>query len=144
VLIDEASQMKVPEAALAIERVHQSGRLVAAGDHEQLGPILAGVYPDPPAGEPVLHGSVFDLLHERSGRTGTPLCQLLENWRMNDVLTGVSRLIYGPDYTCASNAVATRRLCVSHSRSGVRWSLSGPSMASRDSHPQWYPGCSSE
>jgi hypothetical protein len=118
VVIDEASQMKVPEAALAIERVRQGGRLVAAGDHQQLGPILAGVYPDPPEGEPVLHGSVFDLVRERPGRRGAPLCQLLENWRMNDVLTGASRILYGPDYTCASEDVATRRLRVGRLRPG--------------------------
>ena len=110
VVIDEASQLRVPDAALAIDRVHERGRLVAAGDHFQLGPIIKGAYPDPAEGEPVLHGSVFDLLRERPDRPGTPLCQLLENWRMCDVLTGAARLLYGPDYRCASPDVASRRL----------------------------------
>ena len=110
VVIDEASQLRVPDAALAIDRVHERGRLVAAGDHFQLGPIIKGAYPDPAEGEPVLHGSVFDLLRERPGRPGTPLCQLLENWRMCDVLTGAARLLYGPDYRYASPDVASRRL----------------------------------
>ena len=110
VVIDEASQLRVPDAALAIDRVHERGRLVAAGDHFQLGPIIKGAYPDPAEGEPVLHGSVFDLLRERPERPGTPLCQLLENWRMCDVLTGAARLLYGPDYRCASPEVASRRL----------------------------------
>ena len=74
------------------------------------GPIIKGAYPDPAEGEPVLHGSVFDLLRERPERPGTPLCQLLENWRMCDVLTGAARLLYGPDYRCASPEVASRRL----------------------------------
>ncbi len=110
VVIDEASQLRVPDAALAIDRVQERGRLEAAGDHFQLGPIIKGAYPDPAEGEPVLHGSVFDLLRERPGRPGTPLCQLLENWRMCDVLTGAARLLYGPDYRCASPDVASRRL----------------------------------
>ena len=91
VVIDEASQLRVPDAALAIDRVHERGRLVAAGDHFQLGPIIKGAYPDPAQGEPVLHGSVFDLLRERPDRPATSLCQLLENWRMCDVLTGAAR-----------------------------------------------------
>ena len=83
---------------------------MAAGDHHQLGPIIAGAYPDPADGEPVLQGSVFDLLRARPGRPGTPLCQLLENWRMCDVLTGAARLLYGSEYGCASPDVASRRL----------------------------------
>ena len=118
VLIDEASQMKVPDGALAIERVREKGRLVTAGDHHQLGPILAGSYPEPLHGEPVLHGSVFDLLRERPGREGAPLCQLLENWRMCDVLTGASRILYGPRYTCASDEVSARRLRLNTKRAG--------------------------
>ncbi len=110
VLIDEASQLKTPDACLAIERVMSEGRLVAAGDHAQLGPIVNGVYPDPPYGEPVLHRSVLDLLLERTSRPGVPLCQLLENWRMNETLTDASRAIYGPSFRCANDEIANRRL----------------------------------
>jgi DNA replication ATP-dependent helicase Dna2 len=118
VVIDEASQVKVPESALAIARVHDQGRLVATGDHYQLGPILAGSYPDPSDGEPVLHGSVFDLLRSRPGRSGAPLRQLLENWRMCDVLTGAARTLYGPEYKSATDEVASRRLRLSCRRDG--------------------------
>ena len=118
ILIDEASQMKVPEAALAIERIRSRGRLVMAGDHRQLGPILTGTYPDPVEGEPILHGSIFDLLKESPGRIGAPICQLIENWRMCDVLTGASRILYGPDYKCATVHVAGRRLCLNKQRKG--------------------------
>ncbi len=48
VVVDEASQVKVPEAAVAALLVGESGRLVLAGDHLQLPPIVAGQYPDPP------------------------------------------------------------------------------------------------
>ena len=126
VVIDEASQMRVPDAALAIDRVENQGRLVAAGDHHQLGPIIAGTYPTPAPGEPVLHGSIFDLLRERPGRSGTPLCQLLENWRMCDVLTGAARQLYGPDYRCASTDVASRRLRLWRYRDGFTGACLAP------------------
>ncbi|MDE2906933.1 MAG: AAA domain-containing protein [Acidobacteriota bacterium] len=126
VMIDEASQLRVPDAALAIDRVHERGRLVAAGDHFQLGPIIKGAYPDPAEGEPVLHGSVFDLLRGRPDRPGTPLCQLLENWRMCDVLTGAARLLYGPDYRCASPDVASRRLRLRRRRNGFTGACLAP------------------
>ena len=126
VVIDEASQMRVPDAALAIDRVDDRGRLVAAGDHYQLGPIISGTYPTPADGEPVLHGSIFDLLRERPGRSGTPLCQLLENWRMCDVLTGAARLLYGTDYRCASPDVASRRLRLRLRRDGFTGACLAP------------------
>ena len=126
VVIDEASQVRLPDAALAIDRVHERGRLVAAGDHHQLGPIIAGAYPDPAEGEPVLHGSVFDLLRARPSRPGTPLCQLLENWRMCDVLTGAARLLYGPDYRCAWPDVASRRLRLRRRRNGFTGACLAP------------------
>ena len=126
VVIDEASQMRVPDAALAIDRVDDRSRLVAAGDHHQLGPIIAGTYPTPEEGEPVLHGSIFDLLRERPGRSGTPLCQLLENWRMCDVLTGAARQLYGPDYRCASIDVASRRLRLRRRRDGFTGACLAP------------------
>ena len=126
VVIDEASQVRVPDGALAIDRVQNRGRLVAAGDHHQLGPIIAGAYPDPAEGEPVLHGSVFDLLRARPSRPGTSLCQLLENWRMCDVLTGAARLLYGPDYRCASLDIASRRLRLRRRRDGFTGACLAP------------------
>ena len=50
VVIDEASQVRVPEAAVAASLVGDTGRLVLAGDHLQLPPIIAGTYPETPAG----------------------------------------------------------------------------------------------
>jgi hypothetical protein len=110
VVIDEASQVRVPEAAVAATLVAEAGRLVLAGDHLQLPPIVAGTYPETPAGEPVLHRSIFEAVCPRGG-SGRILRPLLENFRMNDVLTGfAARLLYGPGYRCASPEVAARRL----------------------------------
>jgi hypothetical protein len=124
VVIDEASQVRVPEAAVAAYLAGAKGRLVLAGDHLQLPPIVAGVYPETPAGEPPLHRSIFEIADcgLRIAESGIPqsaignpqsrvLRPLLENFRMNDVLTGfAARLLYGPGYVCGSPAVARRRL----------------------------------
>jgi predicted RecB family nuclease len=119
VVIDEASQVRVPEAAIAVRRVADTGRLVLAGDHLQLPPIVAGVYPNTPPGEPLLHRSIFEAVCPRhAGRaTSGPqeesriLRPLLENFRMNDVLTSfAAQLLYGPGYRCVNDEVARQRL----------------------------------
>ena len=46
VVIDEASQVRVPEAAVPIQLMAKTGRAVLAGDHLQLPPIIVGVYPE--------------------------------------------------------------------------------------------------
>src|SRR5439155_6713490 len=89
-------------------------RLVVAGDDMQLAPIVAGKYPDTPPGDPVLHRSIFELVRSRAPgpeHPDSPVRQLLENFRMNDVLTSYAAgLIYGPGYRCFDTAVACRRL----------------------------------
>lgn len=111
VVVDEASQVRVPEAAVPISLVGAAGRLVLAGDHLQLPPIVAGSYPEPPPGAPLLHRSIFEAVCPRGGAPGRILRPLLENFRMNDVLTSVAaRLLYGPGYCCADTDVARRRL----------------------------------
>jgi DNA replication ATP-dependent helicase Dna2 len=116
VVIDEASQVRVPEAAVAVSLIGQEGRLVLAGDHLQLPLIVAGRYPDVPPTEPLLHRSIFEAVcprpwaPEKAGASRI-VRQLLENFRMNDVLTSVAaQLLYGPRYTCCNEEVAGRRL----------------------------------
>ncbi|NDC64428.1 MAG: hypothetical protein EBZ59_10710 [Planctomycetia bacterium] len=103
--------MRVPEAAVPFRAVGPKGRIVLAGDHLQLPPIVQGAYPEPPPGERLLHRSIFEAAQGAVG-SGSPVVQkLLENRRMNDVLTRVSsELVYGPDYTCFDDRVAGRRL----------------------------------
>ncbi|MHB1423287.1 MAG: bifunctional RecB family nuclease/DEAD/DEAH box helicase [Gemmataceae bacterium] len=123
VVIDEASQVRVPESAVAVYLAGESGRLVLAGDHLQLPPIVAGIYPDTPAGEPLLHRSIFEAVcprrppfippngGDKGGAESRIVRQLLENFRMNDVLTScAAHLLYGPRYQCGNAAVAQRRL----------------------------------
>jgi hypothetical protein len=121
VIVDEASQVRVPEAAVAVDLVADTGRLVLAGDHLQLPPIVAGTYPPAPPGEPVLHRSIFEAVFPvpianegwriEGQRQSKIVRALRENFRMNDVLTGcAARLLYGPDYRCVGPEVAHRRL----------------------------------
>jgi DNA replication ATP-dependent helicase Dna2 len=113
VILDEASQVRVPESSIAVSLVAPKGRLVLAGDHLKLPPIVAGVYPEPAEGQPVLHRSIFELVQSRCkpDQEDGPCRQLLENFRMNDVLTSYAAgLLYGPRYRCADDEVAARRL----------------------------------
>ncbi len=122
VVIDEASQVRVPEAAVPIGLAGKQGRLVLAGDHLQLPPIVVGTYPEAAPEEPVLHRSIFEAVAGSRARqsaptladrpTGTSLVrQLTENFRMNEVLTSFAAgLLYGPEYRSFDDAIAARRL----------------------------------
>ena len=110
VVIDEGSQFRVPEAAIAARRLAPIGRLVVAGDDRQLPPIIEAEYPPPAEGEPLVHRSLFECLRQADPDeryTST----LLENWRMNDVLCLYpAAQVYVPEYRSATPEVAARRL----------------------------------
>ena len=138
VVIDEASQMRLPEASIAVDRLAPKGRLVLCGDGEQLGPIMHGVYPEPSAtGEVDADGterpsfnpavSVFaqalgafrakDVRDADGALTARhpSLTALEEGWRMNATLTSLpAALIYGPelgvDFRPADGGIAGRHL----------------------------------
>ncbi len=113
-VVDEASQVRVPEAAVATLLAGETGRLVLAGDHRQLPPIVAGQYPEPAPEQPLLHRSIFEAVCPRGMARPDEsrlIHQLLENFRMNDVLTSfAANLLYGPGYRCGTKAIAARRL----------------------------------
>src|SRR5262249_57009574 len=97
VVVDEASQVRVAEASVPVHLVSPEGRLVLAGDDLRLPPIVRGVYPEAPEGEPVLHRSSFEAV--RSGvPPGSPAAPMLaEDHRMNDVLTSfAASLLFRP------------------------------------------------
>ncbi|KAI8578590.1 hypothetical protein K450DRAFT_246575 [Umbelopsis ramanniana AG] len=115
-IIDEASQLLVSDAAIGIEMLKQrDSRLIVAGDHMQLGPILQNEYPLLQKDQPLLFGSIQQcLMRRKDGRVcgsgdfflgkgsrhdfGPSTIQLKDNWRMNDELNGFFQQIYGDDY----------------------------------------------
>jgi hypothetical protein len=63
VVLDEAGQLGVAQAALVLRALRPGGRVVIAGDSEQLAPIRAGAYP---AADAPLFGSVLDVVMHAS------------------------------------------------------------------------------
>ncbi len=99
VLVDEASQMKLADALIAMAASKPSFSLILAGDDKQLPPILHGTYAD--EHKPIL-SSVFVFMRHRfeqqldeRGLTGAhkALFQLEENFRMNEPLTAYPRQV---------------------------------------------------
>ncbi len=110
VVIDEGSQLRVPESLLPISRLKPDGRLLIAGDDRQLPPIIKGYYPDPAPGEPLLHRSIFEAL-KNPDMDKTLTCQLFENFRMNRTLCLYpAEKIYGEKYKSFNAAVETKKL----------------------------------
>jgi hypothetical protein len=110
VVLDEGSQLKVPESSITIRRLRQGGTLVVAGDDRQLPPIVQGAYPEPRAGEPLLHRSIFECLRTPDEH-GDWTAMLLENFRMNRTLCRYpAEQVYSPRYRSATDGVAGRRL----------------------------------
>lgn len=60
VVIDEAGQISLGAVSLVLRSLSPNGRIVIAGDSEQLAPILSGQYPQPKSN--ALFGSVLDCL----------------------------------------------------------------------------------
>ncbi len=113
ILIDEGSQVKVGEAAIAQSRRINGGRLVIAGDPEQLPPIVHSNYPVVD-GEPPLHRSILECLRaaDPDGEHGL-VAPLLENFRMNEQLCAYpAASIYPSDYRPATPAIADGRLAI--------------------------------
>ncbi len=110
VVVDEGSQLRVPEASIVLGDLRAGARLLIAGDDRQLPPIVQARYPDPEPGAPVLHRSLFECLKAQDpdrGYTST----LLENWRMSRALCDYpAAQFYTPDYRSATAEIAARRL----------------------------------
>lgn len=96
VLVDEASQMKLPDALVAFSSSKANSNIILAGDDRQLPPIIHGSYPEE-------HGhmlsSVFAFVRngiEKAAQEDPTvkdrnLFQLEENFRMNEPLTAYPR-----------------------------------------------------
>ncbi|KAJ7072183.1 hypothetical protein C8F01DRAFT_1243260 [Mycena amicta] len=109
-VIDEAGQLALSSAALVLRNLRPQGRIVVAGDSEQLAPILTAAYPNQ-----FLFGSILDCLMHFSKlpgpnrRTSQPpssptasdysassdtIVQLTENFRLNPDLAAFVSTIY--------------------------------------------------
>ncbi|RGB34330.1 P-loop containing nucleoside triphosphate hydrolase protein [Rhizophagus diaphanus] len=112
-MIDEGSQLLFSDAILAIECLNpRTGKLIVAGDHMQLGPIVKNSYPKFPYDHPLIFGSIQQCLMRRKDGSimheedlkeqkydfGPLTTQLKENWRMNEELNKFFQKIYGKNY----------------------------------------------
>jgi hypothetical protein len=107
ILIDEASQMKLPDALIAMSASRPAANIILAGDDQQLPPIIHGVYPE--EHEHMLT-SVFAFMRYRmeERQQADPdvvhrmLFQLEHNFRMNEPLTAYPQqvLYNGRFYSC--------------------------------------------
>lgn len=110
-IVDEASQMKFGELALALKSLGAGGRLLLAGDDLQLPPIIKGDYPDREDGLPGLHDSVFAYIRARDKGASPYTCQLKENWRMNCTLSHFpAHTLYGKDYKPVNHDVGNQKI----------------------------------
>jgi hypothetical protein len=120
-IVDEASQMKFGEFALALPSLaSERGRLVLAGDDLQLPPLINGQYPEREDGLPGLQDSVFAYLRARDDERHPYTWQLVENWRMNTTLCQFpATTLYGDQYQPATPEVANRRLSLASQVGGT-------------------------
>lgn len=96
VLVDEASQMRLPDALVALGASRHHSNIILAGDDMQLPPIIHGVYPE--EHEHML-SSVFAFMRRQiegadeaePGVEARTIFQLEENFRMNEPLTAYPR-----------------------------------------------------
>ncbi len=109
-VVDEASQMKFGELAMALKVLAPRGKLVLAGDDLQLPPIMKGVYPEPEDGLPGLDSSIFAYLRARDDGEKPYTQQLTDNWRMNQTLSDFpAETLYGPEYQPATGSIKVQR-----------------------------------
>lgn len=87
VVIDEASQMKVPDSLIALSSIRRGGRVILCGDDRQLAPVVRGSYDE----EETLFDSAFAHFAGRFGRL-----PLRESRRMNEVLVDYPRRTFYP------------------------------------------------
>jgi DNA replication ATP-dependent helicase Dna2 len=107
VVIDEASQMKVSEALIALSSLRPGGQVILCGDDKQLAPVIRGRYGS--EGD-TLFGSVFSRFAE-----SFPKLTLRESRRMNRALVQYPRELFYPGLVsmCPDERVRTAA-CTEH------------------------------
>ncbi|OZJ05497.1 hypothetical protein BZG36_01895 [Bifiguratus adelaidae] len=115
-IIDEGSQLLSADAIVFMAAMSKDARLIVAGDHLQLGPILQYSYLLPSdSRQPLLFGSIQQsLMRTSSGHAvgesnfvlpdtklrdlGPCTIQMKDNWRMNEEINAFYQQIYGDEY----------------------------------------------
>jgi DNA replication ATP-dependent helicase Dna2 len=109
VVLDEASQIKTSDSLLALSRVKEKGKLLIVGDHYQLPPISKGNY-TVKENEHDIYGSIFKLLSDKDDKNKY-ICQLNENFRMNETLCKYSaNEIYGEKYSAFNSVIGQQKI----------------------------------
>jgi len=107
VLVDEASQMKLPDSLLAFCASRPQSNIILAGDDMQLPPIVHGEYAEE---QEYMLSSVFAFIRHQIQEATTQdstllqrrLFQLNENFRMNEPITAYSRdMLYNGNFQSA-------------------------------------------
>ncbi|WP_338591628.1 AAA domain-containing protein [Shewanella khirikhana] len=107
VILDESSQVQVSTAISPLATLKEDARLIIAGDHLQMPPIMAL---EPPVGAEYLVGSIQKYLLERPFGNAINPCPLEENYRSAEDIVAYARSIgYRPTLQ-ASNASTGLRL----------------------------------
>jgi hypothetical protein len=96
VLVDEASQMRLPDALVAFGASKAHSNIILAGDDQQLPPIIHGSYPEE---HEYMLSSVFAFMRRQIEQASVEdpnieaqkIFQLEENFRMNEPLTAYPR-----------------------------------------------------
>ncbi|MBA2937022.1 AAA family ATPase [Paenibacillus sp. CGMCC 1.16610] len=109
VVLDEASQIRVPESLLAMSHVNTEGRLLIVGDHYQLPPIIKGKYTEVKENGS-LYDSIFKMLVDLDLNKNYTK-QLSDNFRMNETLCNYpASRIYGPAYTAFNQDIGSQQI----------------------------------
>jgi len=90
VIIDESSQVQLTTAISPLAIMKDDFRLIIAGDHLQMPPIMAL---EPPAGAEYLVSSIQKYLLERSFGGSINWCPLEENYRSADDIVSYAKMI---------------------------------------------------
>ena len=112
VIIDESSQVQVTTAISPLATLKEDARLIIAGDHLQMPPIMAL---EPPKGAEYLVGSIQKYLLERDFGNTISSCPLEENYRSAEDIVAFARTIGYRSTLQASNPETSLHLLLNAS-----------------------------